>query len=195
MACRSRSQIKSCISASPFSVMESNCLSLLCVCVGGHVFVWALVLRVFGCVCIYLCVLSPCTCICPARGMHASGQFIVERGQKWRSLPPNRCEFVMTQLPQFVSSIYCSHIYTTALIYLHCIIFCLTRARFSKAMQVWHCLVMLSCYCRLLRFLGFSGLRPQLEPYISRQCLVYWWRFLTLLSHPHRGQIWEGWVG
>lgn len=163
MACRNRSQIKSCISASPFSVMESNCLSLF-VCVRGRACFCVGVCFACVCVCVYLCVLSPCTCICPARGMHASGQFIVERGQKWRSLPPNRCEFVITQVPQFVSSIYCSHIYTTALIYLHCIIFCLTQPRCGKAMQVWHCLVMLSCYCRLLRFLGFSGLRPQLEP-------------------------------
>lgn len=106
----------------------------------------------------------PCACI---RAVHASGQYIVERGQKWRSLRPNRCEFVTTHLffkstlllPPSVwwpnitlhlSFISCNTalIFTVTLIYLHCKAApsSLTQVKFSKAMQISHCLVMVSCY-------------------------------------------------
>lgn len=66
-------QIISCISASPFSVMESNCLSLLCACVGmflcGCLFC--------ACVCVYIsvCFVSmhvhlPCACYACFRPVH-----------------------------------------------------------------------------------------------------------------------------
>lgn len=106
----------------------------------------------------------PCACI---RAVHASGQYIVERGQNWRSLRPNRCEFVTTHLffkstlllPSLVwcpiitlhlPFISCNPalIFTVTIIYLHCKAapFSLTQVKFSKAMQISHCLFMVSCY-------------------------------------------------
>lgn len=71
----------------------------VCVCVYACLYVCVPVCVCVCVFCVYIPVSMhvhwPCACI---RAVHASGQFIVERGQKWRSLPPNRCEFVITHL-------------------------------------------------------------------------------------------------
>lgn len=115
------------------------------------------------------------------RAVHASGQFIAERGQKWRSPPPNRCEFVITHLllctqpaspSRFFSMVrwlnsmvpyllyFCTPlliVFTFPCIALLHHFHSLSRLKFITAMQICHCHIVLRflfCYCHFLLFLA-----------------------------------------